>query len=159
MLPRDKLDRIHSWKLFWHQRISRAHKGNNPQVAKLAVTWRHNENVYGGKSRWCRTLLKPREIGAYAAPPSVKLKRFYLSQCGLCQIKVALVHWSVYFAKPANRSKTNRLHGYICENGLRPPNGRTSSIPYFSNAQCTPTDWQSAVGDIANCRLRIGVRR
>ena len=27
------------------------------------------------------------------------------------------------------------------------------------NAQCTPTDWQSAVGDIANCRLRIGVRR
>ena len=28
-----------------------------------------------------------------------------------------------------------------------------------SNAQCTPTDWQSAVGDIANCRLRIGVRR
>ena len=26
-------------------------------------------------------------------------------------------------------------------------------------AQCTPTDWQSAVGDIANCRLRIGVRR
>ena len=28
-----------------------------------------------------------------------------------------------------------------------------------SNAQCTPTDWQSAVGDIANCRLKIGVRR
>ena len=28
-----------------------------------------------------------------------------------------------------------------------------------NNAQCTPTDWQSAVGDIANCRLRIGVRR
>ena len=27
------------------------------------------------------------------------------------------------------------------------------------NAQCTPTDWQSVVGDIANCRLRIGVRR
>ena len=26
-------------------------------------------------------------------------------------------------------------------------------------AQCTPTDWQSVVGDIANCRLRIGVRR
>ena len=27
------------------------------------------------------------------------------------------------------------------------------------NAQCTPTDWQSAVGDIANCRLTIGVSR
>ena len=26
-------------------------------------------------------------------------------------------------------------------------------------AQCTPTDWQSAVGAIANCRLRIGVSR
>ena len=30
---------------------------------------------------------------------------------------------------------------------------------YASNAQCTPTDWQSAVGAIANCRLRIGVSR
>ena len=33
------------------------------------------------------------------------------------------------------------------------------SLLRFPNAQCTPTDWQSAVGDIANCRLRIGVRR
>ena len=27
------------------------------------------------------------------------------------------------------------------------------------NAQCTPTDWQSAVGDIANWRLKIGFSR
>ena len=31
----------------------------------------------------------------------------------------------------------------------------TLTLPLNPNAQCTPTDSQSAVGDIANCRLRI----
>ena len=51
------------------------------------------------------------------------------------------------------------------------PNPTISNTPIFltlfhslcynfkANAQCTPTDWQSAVGAIANCRLRIGVSR
>ena len=43
--------RFHSGKLFRPQRISRAHEGNNPQVAKWAITWRHYENICGGESR------------------------------------------------------------------------------------------------------------
>ena len=44
----------------------------------------------------------------------------------------------------------NQTHTFACR--PLPPSRR----PY---AQCTPTDWQSAVGDIANWRLKIGVSR
>ena len=49
------------------------------------------------------------------------------------------------------------IHAPILPQMLLHPN--TELFPIWYNAQCTPTDWQSAVGAIANCRLRIGVSR
>ena len=52
-----------------------------------------------------------------------------------------------------------KILGSACKNEGRSGNRKQTFFFVTPNAQCTPTDWQSAVGDIANCRLRIGVRR